>query len=74
MDRLNPVFHNQVNVNQNTAYFATEGLKKKIVKQLQGKSEREQEAIIEKLLKFLDVNLLAALSMAYEVAEEKEQQ
>ena len=74
MDRLNDVFHNQVNVNQHTALFATEGLKKKIVKQLQGKSEREQEAIIEKLLKFLDINLLAALSMAYEVAEENEQQ
>ncbi len=72
MDRLNSVFHNQVDVNHNTAYFATAALKKKIVKQLQ--SEREQEAIIEKLLKFLDINLLAALSMAYKVAEEKEQQ
>jgi len=73
MDRQNPVFHNQIDVNHHTPYFATEGLKRKIVKQLQGKSEREQEAIIEKLLKFLDINLLAALSMAYEVAEEKEQ-
>lgn len=74
MDRLNPVFNNQVGINHNTPYFATEGLKKKIVKQLQGKSEREQELIIEKLLKLLEINLLAALSMAYEVAEEKEQQ
>ncbi len=71
MNRLNPVFNNQVDT---TPYFATQGLKQKIVKQLQGKSEREQEAIIEKLLKLLDVNLLAALSMAYEVVEEKESQ
>jgi hypothetical protein len=71
MDRLNPVFNNQIGIGPNTAYFATEGLKKKIVKQLQGKSEREQEAIIEKLLKLLDVNLLAALSLAYEVAEKE---
>jgi hypothetical protein len=71
MDQPNPVFNNQVSVNQNTAYFATIHLKKSIVKQLQGKTEQEQEAIIEQLLKFLDINLLAALSMAYEVAEKE---
>lgn len=72
MSRINPVFNNQVNVNDNTAYFATDSLKKKIVEQLQGKSTGQQEAIIEGLLKFLDVNLLAALDMAYGVAPKPE--
>jgi hypothetical protein len=72
MTRINPTFNNQVNVNDNTAFFATESLKKKIVAQLAGKTPAQQEAIIEALLKFLDVNLLAALDMAYSVAPKPE--
>jgi len=74
MTRINPTFNNQVNVNDNTAFFATESLKKKIVAQLAGKTPAQQEAIIEALLKFLDVNLLAALDMAYGVAPKPEQE
>jgi len=72
MSDLNRTFNNQITVNSNTAYFATQSLKKKIVAQLQGKSIPEQEATIEKLLKMLDVNLLAALSLAYEAAERED--
>ncbi len=46
-------------------------LKKKIVRQLAGKTPAQQEAIIEQLLKLLDINLLAALAMAYAVSDEK---
>jgi hypothetical protein len=70
MAQINPTFNNQINVNSNTAFFATESLKKQIVAQLSGKTVAQQEAIIETLLKLLDVNLLAALSMAYGVAPE----
>jgi len=69
---LNRVFNNQISVNGTTSYFATEQLKKKIVKQLAGKPPVQQEAIIEQLLKLLDINLLAALAMAYAVADEKQ--
>jgi hypothetical protein len=48
-------------------------LKKKIVAQLSGKTPAEQEAIIESLLKFVDLNLLAALAMAYDVAPQPAQ-
>ncbi len=71
MSDLNRVFNNQIGVNGTTAYFATEQLKKKIVKQLAGKTPAQQESIIEQLLKLLDINLLAALAMAYAVADEK---
>ncbi len=71
MSDLNRVFNNQISVNGTTSYFATEQLKKKIVKQLVGKTSAQQEAIIEQLLKLLDINLLAALAMAYAVADEK---
>jgi len=73
MTRINPTFNNQINVHENTAWLATESLKKKIVAQLAGKTPAQQEAIIEALLKFLDVNLLAALDMAYGVAPKPEQ-
>ena len=71
MSDLNRVFNNQIGVNGTTAYVATEQLKKKIVKQLADKTPVQQEAIIEQLLKLLDINLLAALAMAYAVADEK---
>ena len=71
MSDLNRVFNNQISVNGTTSYFATEQLKKKIVKQLAGKTPVQQEAILEQLLKLLDINLLAALAMAYAVADEK---
>jgi len=70
--KINPVFNNQVHVNEHTAFFSTESLKKKIVAQLAGKTPAQQEAIIESLLKFLDINLLAALDMAYGVAPKPE--
>jgi hypothetical protein len=70
MADINPTFNNQVTWNQNTVYFMTSDLKKKIVKQLEGKSAIEQEAIIETLLKMLDCNLLAALAMSYSISPE----
>jgi hypothetical protein len=63
----NRAFNNQIS-NEPDVYFKTQELKKKIVAQLQGKSTKEQEAIIETLLKLLDVNLLTALAMAYSIA------
>ncbi len=68
MAEINPVFHNQVRVNENTPYFATENLKKKIAAQLRAQTPGEQEATIEALLKLLDINLLVALDMAYGAA------
>ncbi len=73
MTRINPTFNNQVNVNDSTAFWATQSLKKKIVAQLSGKTVEQQEAIIESLLKFVDLNLLAALAMAYDVAPQPAQ-
>ena len=72
MSRINAVFNNQVSVNDNTIYLITDMLKKKIVAQLTGKTVAQQEAIIEALLKLLDVNLLVALDMAYGVAPKPE--
>lgn len=72
MRDINPTFNNQVSLNDNTPYFATMQLKKNIVAQLQGKTIPEQEAIIEGLLKLLDINLLAALALAYSVAPDPE--
>lgn len=73
MADINRLFNNQLrNQDGNTVFFATEDLKKKIVAQLQGKSTAEQEAIIEVLLKLLDVNLLAALALAYSISPKPE--
>jgi hypothetical protein len=64
----NPLFNNQVRADDNSTYSATVSLTHKIVAQLQGKSIKEQEEIIEGLLKLLDINLLAALAIAYATA------
>ena len=72
MSQINPTFNNQIFSNGNAVYFATTELKKKIVAQLNGKSIKEQEAIIEVLLKLLDINLLAGLAMAYSIAPAEE--
>jgi hypothetical protein len=67
----NRAFNNQIS-NAPDTYFKTQELKKKIVEQLNGKPVKEQEAIIETLLKLLDVNLLTALAMAYSIAPTEE--
>ncbi|GCE15315.1 hypothetical protein [Tengunoibacter tsumagoiensis] len=63
-----PLFNNQMNLEDHQPYFATTTLKSKIVAQLAGKTIKEQEEIVEGLLKMLDVNLLAALNIAYSMA------
>lgn len=69
----NRAFNNQIQNDANT-YFVTQELKKKIAAQMQGKPPQEQEAIIETLLKLLDVNLLVALQMAYSITPKDETQ
>jgi hypothetical protein len=68
--RPNQVFNNQILPSDVEYYVSgpTHDLKKKIVTQLQGKTRAQQEQVIEGLLKLLDVNLLAALDMAYSIA------
>jgi hypothetical protein len=74
MSSINRMFNNQISINEATTYFVTNELKKKIVAQLNGKSVKEQEAIIEVLLKLLDINLLAGLAMAYSAAPPAEKE
>lgn len=67
----NKLFNNQIS-NELDTYFKTTELKKRIATQLQNKTQKEQEAVIETLLKLLDVNLLAALQMSYGIASKDE--